>query len=155
MYTIDEHDRVEELTEFPQMTTGAPEPRILWDEFGLVLAYRCAEDSLSPNVNTCVVTTNGSNIIAGWPNVDVLHSHPLYTRGLRYYTIHRVVNSSWVRQMERRNSIHPQHKPELFADRIHLLFAFHDSTIEMIVRSYRIDTSPLALEDAFREAISR
>jgi hypothetical protein len=43
----------------------------------------------------------------------------------------------------------------MFVGRTHLLFAFHDSTIELMVRSYTIKTSPLEVEDAFREAIAR
>jgi hypothetical protein len=155
MYTIDEHDRVEELLDFPKMDVGAPEPRILWDEHGTFLAYRCSEGRTPPGVNTCLVITEGSNIIAGWPNEEVLRSHPLYSRGLSYYSINRVVNSSWIRQVERGNSVHPQHRPEMFVGRTHLLFAFHDSTIELMVRSYTIKTSPLEVEDAFREAIAR
>ena len=39
MYTVDRHDRVEELTDLPHQSTGAPVPLLLAEDGELVLAY--------------------------------------------------------------------------------------------------------------------
>jgi hypothetical protein len=45
----------------------------------------------------------------GAPNDEALAAHPLYRKGLKFYSVHRVDNSSWISLLERRNSVHPSH----------------------------------------------
>ncbi|HEX8863370.1 MAG TPA: hypothetical protein VGC06_30595 [Actinomycetes bacterium] len=56
----------------------------------------------------------------GPPNDEALQGHPLVDRGLRPYGVFRVEGSSWIRQLERMNRVHPQHRPEAFRDLCHL-----------------------------------
>jgi len=42
----------------------------------------------------------------GAPNDEVVAGHPLYGRGLQAYSAHRVVNSPWISQEKRTNSVH-------------------------------------------------
>jgi hypothetical protein len=37
------------------------------------------------------------------------------------------------------NRVHPQHQPELFSDLAHLVFTFHDSTLEAIAQAFTIE----------------
>ena len=46
------------------------------------------------------------------------------------------VHSSWLRGLERMNSVHQYHTAARFAGFRHFIFAFHDSTFECIAKSY-------------------
>src|SRR5260370_31235264 len=72
----------------------------------------------------------------GPPGDETLSGHPLAGRGLRTYAIHEVLSSSWVRQLEKMNSVHPRHNPKMYDDLKHYVFAFHDSTFECIARGF-------------------
>lgn len=73
------------------------------------------------------------SIMFGPPNDEAFHGHPLYSRGLGPYSAFEVRNSSWLRILERMNSVHSCHDPEAFmANLRHLVLAFHDSTFECI-----------------------
>ena len=59
--------------------------------------------------------------------------HPLIKNGLKYYSVHKVMNSSWIAELEKQNSVHPQHNKDFFlTDKHHYIFTFHDSTFELI-----------------------
>jgi hypothetical protein len=74
----------------------------------------------------------------GPPNDEAFHGHPLAERGLHPYGAFRIVNSSWIRTLERMNSVHPHHRPEVFWKRQHFVFAFHDSTFECICNEFDV-----------------
>jgi hypothetical protein len=70
----------------------------------------------------------------GSPNDEALGGHPLAQFGLKYYQVHRIDNSPWIAELERRNSIHPRHDKELFLKNVvHYVFTFQDSTLECVV----------------------
>jgi len=75
----------------------------------------------------------------GPPNDEAFAGHPLASRGLGRYGAYRVDQSSWLRRLERMNSVHPQHRPESYVGFNHYVFTFHDSTFECVAR--RFDTS--------------
>jgi hypothetical protein len=56
------------------------------------------------------------------------------------YGAFRIQNSSWIRQLERMNSVHRYHRPERYAELTHLIFSFHDSTVECVCKSWEIAT---------------
>jgi hypothetical protein len=144
-YVVDDRDRVVEAAGFPLPAGGAPLPMVVADEHRLLLAYRTevvdpAWDgsrvvSVGPSSagRIAVVRAGGFDLHWGWPNEDVLAAHPLAGRGIQPDGVYEVIESSWVRAMEKGNAIHPQHTPALFEARRHLLFAFHDSTLELLV----------------------
>jgi hypothetical protein len=159
MYPVDRHDRVVELTEVPRPSVGAPLPVALADEGRLLLAYlpevpvpgwdgtwtRVVDlDTADPVV---LVRCTG---VAAWqwgpPNDEAFQGHPLADRGLRPYGVFRVEGSSWIRQLERMNRVHPQHRPEAFKDLAHLVFTFHDSTLEALARGFTAEprSGPMA-----------
>lgn len=53
------------------------------------------------------------------------------------YAAWEVRNSSWIRTLERMNSVHPYHSSGLFNDFRHFIFAFHDTTFECIAWRYK------------------
>ncbi|MDR6395215.1 hypothetical protein [Herbaspirillum seropedicae] len=71
----------------------------------------------------------------GSPNDEALGGHPLAQFGLKRYSVHRIENSSWLAELDRRNAVHPNHDSSRFmADLVHYVFTFQDSTLECAVR---------------------
>jgi len=152
MYQVDDRDKVVELKDVPQSSIGAPCPLVLSNEGTLVLAYyveRRDEASDGKTVRSVGPESAGEIVslvrfrlcyasLFGPPNDEAFSGHPLSKRGLRPYSANLIENSSWVRSLERMNSVHPYHKPELFDGYRHFIFAFHDSTFECVAQGYEI-----------------
>jgi hypothetical protein len=151
MYQVDEKDQVVELKGIPQSSVGAPTPIVLSNEGKTVLAYyleNVADDWDGSSVR--VVGSNSEEPAAivefdicdaymfGPPNDEAFSGHPLASRGLAPYGVYEVLNSSWIRGLERMNSAHHYHKPERFWQRHHFVFAFHDSTFECVADRFEI-----------------
>jgi hypothetical protein len=76
----------------------------------------------------------------GAPNDEVFAGHPLQGKGLEPYRAQRVVNSRWLREIQKINSVHTNYRAEDWRDQHHFVFWFHDSTFECIARSYKVET---------------
>lgn len=138
MYTIDEHDQVRELTDFPQQSVGAPLPIVLATEQSFVLGYYTDDD------DDRFIIVEFDRVLAhffGGPNDEALDGHPLSDRGLEAYAVFEVFNSSWLRGMERMNRVHPSHYPEAFEGYRHFIFTFHDTPLEVLAEGVRNVTS--------------
>ena len=89
----------------------------------------------------------------GPPNDEAFSGHPLASRGLRPYGAFEVHTSSWVRTLERMNSVHPLHRAEQFSGLRHFIFAFHDTTFECVAHdfsvSHHVGSVAAVLRDAF------
>src|SRR6266404_4770329 len=126
MYSVDERDRVVVLEGVPQLSVGAPMPLVLADEQRAVLAYCMEERAPDWDGSTAriVLPDDGNEPIAivrfshcrahlfGPPNDEAFTGHPLASRGLEPYSAVEVNESSWIRRLERMNSVHPLHRPE-------------------------------------------
>lgn len=146
MYEVDEKDEVHELLDVPQSSVGAPIPIVVGDEHRVVLAYylEATPEGWDGETVRLVGPTNSSEPFAivrfascdahfmGPPNNEAFSGHPLASRGLQPYGAYEVRHSSWIRRLERMNSVHPYHRPERFWALRHLVFAFHDSTFECV-----------------------
>jgi hypothetical protein len=144
MYDVDDKDHVNELEGMPQSSVGAPLPFVVSDEYQLVLAYLMQETPVGwdgTSVRIVGPTSDGEPIalvkfepcyayMFGPPNDEAFDGHPLAKRGLHPYGAFEIKHSSWIRRLERMNSVHPSHRPERFWEMRHLVFAFHDSTLE-------------------------
>src|SRR5215831_2107088 len=152
MYDVDDKDQVRELQDMPQSSVGAPLPFICSDEFCVVLAYYVQEDSSGWDGSRVriVCPSEGDEPFAivrftgcrahmfGPPNDEAFAGHPLAGRGLRPYGVFEVDDSSWIRRLERMNSVHPSHRPERFWKLRHLIFTFHDSTFECVCDGFDV-----------------
>jgi len=152
MYQVDDRDRVVELDETPQSAVGAPLPVVLSDEHTLLLAYiveastpvwdgtsvRIVGPDTFDERLALVEFSRYHSFMFGSPNDEAFAGHPLASRGLHPYAAFEVQNSSWVRQLEQMNSVHPSHRAERFQRLKHFVFAFHDSTFECIAEGYAI-----------------
>lgn len=70
------------------------------------------------------------------PNDEAFEGHPLASRGLKPYSVFEVKNSSWIRRLERMNSVHRCHRPEGYKMLRHFVFAFHDTTFECVAQGF-------------------
>jgi hypothetical protein len=153
MYPVDDKDSVVEIIGAPKLSPGAPCPIVLCDEHSLILSYIIFEKYPAPpprpGGGLQVIFSDPSQTkwaivefhrptahMFGPPNDEAFSGHPLASRGLGPYAIYEVRNSSWVRQLESMNSVHPQHNPKAYDDLKHYVFAFHDSTFECIARGF-------------------
>ena len=160
MYSIDERDRVIELESVPQSSAGAPLPIVLSDEHKILLAYivqdtpsdwdgsyvRIIDPSTSGEPLALVEFTFYWSFMFGAPNDEAFHGHPLANRGLHPYGAFQIENSSWIRQLEKMNSVHPYHNPGRFEKLRHYIFAFHDSTFECVAEGFTVSGHEGSLE---------
>lgn len=152
MYSIDDQDSVTERVDLPQSSVGAPCPVVLSGEHFLHLAYYLEEreegwDGSIVRVvgehsegEPCALVrfARAAAHMFGPPNDEAFAGHPLAERGLEPYAVFEVNNSSWVRTLERMNSVHPYHRPERFTKYKHFVFAFHDSVFECVAESFEL-----------------
>ncbi|MGA7326871.1 MAG: hypothetical protein WBX25_20865 [Rhodomicrobium sp.] len=131
MYTIDERDEVAIFEGVPGHSPGAPMPLILATDVSLVLAYETAPSG----EQYAVVKFIGPRAhYFGPPNDEAAKGHPLAERGLGYYGIYEVSNSSWIRTLEQMNRVYRNHDASRFAALRHFVFTFHDNTFECIAK---------------------
>ncbi len=152
MYQVDERDTVVELKTAPQSDIGAPLPLVIADDYRLILEYLVSEPD--PNwdgtyVNVVSPDTDGTVAIVrfrhpyahffGPPNDEAFSGHPLASRGLEPYGVFKIQHSSWIRQLEQMNAVHPYHDRNRFmASKHHFVFAFHDSTFECVADGFDV-----------------
>lgn len=158
MYTIDK-DRVIALADIPQSSIGAPLPRVVADEHTCLVGFylethdpawdgsyvRVVEPETADDPVAVVAFPLYCATMFGPPNDEAFAGHPLSSRGLAPYGAFEIHDSSWIRQLERMNSVHPHHRAERFAKLRHFVLTFHDSTFECVASRYDITkhTGPL------------
>ncbi|GAB5534785.1 MAG: hypothetical protein Rubg2KO_10340 [Rubricoccaceae bacterium] len=154
MYTVDDRDRVIELADVPASAVGAPLPVVLGAELTCVVLY-CTQnvpsgyDSTDESVARVTFEMPYASRF-GPPNDEAFAGHPLADRGLHPYGAFEVLESSWIRQLERMNSVHPSHRASMFERYRHFIFAFHDSTFECVAEGYSAEITTGSLQDVLQ-----
>ncbi|MCP4159881.1 MAG: hypothetical protein GY760_07405 [Deltaproteobacteria bacterium] len=139
--------------DFPlQWDTGVPLPFVFSNENKTILTFYLQQ--VDPDWdNTYISDSSEENIeqIAlvefelcysfkfGSPNDEVHEGHPLYGKGLDSYTAQIIINSIWIKNIEKINSVHIQYEPKNWDDLNHYVFWFHDTTYECIAKSYKTE----------------
>ena len=118
--------------EAPAMSGGTNEP-CLCASRDLKIAYRASSGMLEERWVVAYFDTF-TKFCFGHPNEEVLHGHALYSKGLRFYSVHEVLDSPWIKEIEKVNSVHSRHSKELFEDERHWIFTFQDETLEVVSR---------------------
>ena len=148
MYVVDGDDRVIELSDVPQSSVGSPWPVVVATEHGVAIGYESEELTaleltavrrLGPQDRaevSAIISFPAYAHLFGPPNDEAFGGHPLFARGLRPYGAFEVLNSSWVRALERMNRVHPNHQRERHLRRRHFVLSFHDSTFECVADRY-------------------
>ena len=166
MYKVGHKDRVLELTDIPQSSVGAPIPAVVAGEHNVAVFFYAQThdpDWDGTTVRSVGTDTTGEPTVTvrfnrchvhmfGPPNDESFSGHPLYKRGLRPYANFEIANSSWLRALEKMNSVHPYHSRSRFMERKrHFVMAFHDSTFECIAHGYTVENSV----GSIRELVSK
>jgi len=73
----------------------------------------------------------------GGPDDEAMAGHPLHGRGLAGYWAHEVVNSAWIEDAIRVNSVQPHHSDAPFRQLHHYVLPSHDEMLEALARGRR------------------
>lgn len=171
MYQVDGEDRVQALPDVPQSDVGASLPVVVADEHTVLLAYHAAPkptleelrelelpEIVGPHTAGAIAVVSFDGPYAtyvGPPNDEAFDGHPLAARGLEPYGAFEIERSSWIREAERRNRVHSQHRPELYEGLRHLVFTFHDSIFEIIAKDFAVQTMVGSTATALRTMAER
>ena len=149
MYKVGRRDKVVPLTSLPQSDTVAPLPLVVASDNELRIAYispgnRRDGDVRDGDVMVTVTFNLPHAHMFGPPNDETFTGHPLARRGLEPYGAFVIKHSSWIRQFERMNSVHPHHSPEPFEWLRHYVLSFRDTTFECVAHGFDYETEPLS-----------
>ncbi|GAB5526198.1 MAG: hypothetical protein Roseis2KO_40700 [Roseivirga sp.] len=72
----------------------------------------------------------------GYPNEEAISGHRYAELGLVPFTFVEVDGSETIQSIIQANKVHPYHKDEHFREYRHFVFPFHDTTLEVIAKSY-------------------
>lgn len=136
--------------DMPAWETGAPLPHLLQADNRTILIYilrdhegyrdlsiEDVERAGGPPEWFAVVEFDGCECSKmGTPNDEVFHGHPLYGKGFVPYTAMSVVNSHWIKELEKINAVHRQYRSERWQKLHHYIFPFHDCTFECVANGY-------------------
>lgn len=109
------------------MDTGSPRPAIHAHEGTLTLAYRTETDGFA-----VVRFTNVHQHTFGYPNDEALGGHPLYSRELNFHSFNEVVDSPYLKELDRRNAVNFPGQSSSFTELKHWLVPSHDETLENV-----------------------
>lgn len=145
---------MEELKEIETLlfiVPGAPAPVVLSNEYKLNVLYyyqrEVAEVGASILKQRNNIKDDGiANVTfenyliykLGYPNAEVLQSHPYYKLGLSWYKLYEVLGSTWIKDIEQMNKMHPLHNPTRYKMFKHFIITFEDSTFECIAKGVEI-----------------
>lgn len=168
MYKVDE-DSVAVMEGIPLPDRGAPLPAIVSDEFQLLLGYITSQTDpgwngtdvnvISPSSGDMLIVIvkfiNPRAHLSGPPSDEIFSEHPLAPRGLNPYSIGENKCSSWIRALEKMNSVHPCHRSEYFANLRHYVFAFHDSVFECVAEGLNFELCRGTMRDIVQMMAAR
>ena len=157
------------------MDTGTPEPRVICNGLKTLVIF-CVRDDFNPfekelakeqfqltpehkkkripdayaliQFNHCLIHKFGT------PNDEALNGHPLWKKGLSFYSWHKVHNSSWIEEIKNINRVHPKFNENHWLNHTHYIITFHDETFECIAESYElltIDTLDNLINQIFKK----
>jgi hypothetical protein len=139
--------------EFPvQWDIGAPLPHLIQTDSQTFLLFLLGDTQLQKDGFYAAVANPGEHLATvefkgcvsakmGAPNDEVFHGHPLYGKGLVAYRPLRVLNSTWIRELEAINSVHSQFTADRWNTLSHYIFGFHDCTFECVAQSFVVETA--------------
>jgi len=75
----------------------------------------------------------------GYPNEEAINGHRYYEFGLLPFKFVEIQDSEVIQNIIKSNRVHPYHKDEHFKEWRHFVFPFHDTTLEVIAKSYEFE----------------
>lgn len=114
---------------------------LLQNEYGAFLLFDTSTRRGGPDQVAVVRFRSAASIKFGLPNDEALDGHPLRGRGLARYRCAEVLNSSWLAEEQRRNSVR---FPGYILPCRHFIFTFHDSTLEILAQQVEAELRAFA-----------
>ncbi|UJH91712.1 hypothetical protein LZ575_03230 [Antarcticibacterium sp. 1MA-6-2] len=157
---------IKQIKEGYTIDAGAPMPTILSNEHQIYLIFYVSmvnPDWNGPRINertesderfVTIKFDRYAQFKFGNPNDEAISGHPLYKFGLQPYSVQKVVESEWIKELTKMNSIHPYHNNEQFTKYQHFIFFFHDTCFEIVAEGYSIEQSEeLTLKDEIQRVV--
>jgi hypothetical protein len=104
-----------------------PDPK--WD--GTYVTMVSPSDA-DPSAFVVIEMSGCQEIRFGGPNDEAIRGHPLHGKGLAGYRAHEVLNSAWIEDAIKVNSVHPHHSDAPFRHLHHYALLFHDEMLEAL-----------------------
>jgi len=156
--------KIEQIDTGFQIDVGAPTPTILSNEHEVyIIFYIYQPDPSWDGTFVRVRTNNDSGVVTvklssfaqykfGNPNDEAISGHLYYEVGLQPYAIQEVLDSDWIMELRRMNSVHPYHNDKSFSEYRHYIFFFHDTCFEIVCKNFEIlqDTQKTLKEEVKR-----
>ncbi|EDP71694.1 hypothetical protein FBALC1_04382 [Flavobacteriales bacterium ALC-1] len=119
--------------EFPlNIDSGATMPEIIADEHNLNVSFY-----LHGSDNRGKLSFNSVlQFSFGYPNEEAIEGHRYYRLGLLPFMFVEVMESEILSNIIISNKVHPYHKDDRFSEYKHYVLPFHDTTLEVIAKSY-------------------
>jgi hypothetical protein len=163
-----EYARVIDWT--PNWDTGAPMPQVFSNGHKTFLIYLLNEPD--PKWNGTYVTMIDNTSDSNYPlalvefirpdthrfgivNDEAGIGHPLYGKGLEFYSAHIIENSTWKDELKTIHKVHPYFNNNMWTDKKHFLLFFHDEMFEIIAQDFKIEIYKTTFLDLGTEAIKR
>ena len=89
-------------------------------------------DDSHPSLFVVIELLGCAEIRFGGPNDEAIAGHQLHGKGLAGYRAHEVINSAWMEDAIRVNSVHPNHSDAPFRELHHYVLLFHDEMLEAL-----------------------
>ena len=150
---------------------GAPLPHLLANGHATMLLYYALDIEPGWDGTTVQVTDPSSPAVRrlalaqfewchaitfGGPNDEVFGGHRLVGHGFGGgYDAFEVRNSRWVEEAIAVNSVHHRFDPDNWKDLRHFFLAFHDETVEVLARGYRVEELTVPFKEALELAKER
>jgi hypothetical protein len=138
-----EPDTITELDLGVVPEAAVSRPMLLQTDYRTVLTFNAMKhtpDKRVTSVGTAIVEFERCLVTKfGYPNDEALQGHPLYQRGLAFYSCYEVLNSSWLAEIDAQNR---QAFPDSTGSPVrHFVFTFHDSTFECLAADLKLTLS--------------
>jgi hypothetical protein len=154
---MDDRESLVELVDFPESNPGAPCPVVYANEHNVLVAYHLslrACDESEGSVSGVILFEYVDSLLFGSPNDEALHGHRLAKLGLKSYSFYEVKKSIWIADLCARNRVHRAHKNSKYANLRHFILTFHDTTLEVVARSYSASVEGREPIDCIRERLN-
>lgn len=138
-----------ELTLDLAWDAGAPMPFLISNGHQAAVIFYLTSSDQSEAVGV-IVFDRAYDVQFGGVNDEAIEGHPLFGAGLDLYAAHEVLNSEWITEAERRNSVHRCHKGGWHERMKHYVLCFHDETLECIASDLRTERHLSGFGDTVR-----
>lgn len=139
----------------PEWPGGAPLPQVYSSEYRTFLIYHTRISTYHEEEIAIVEFLDTLAYKFGVVNDEALNGHPLYNDGLDFYAAHEIENSSWLEEIKTIHKVHPKFSEDHWKDQRHFILTFQDSTLEIIAKGYKIETTRSSMATTALEVVNK